>query len=539
MKRHSLLLSSIVIITGGLLAFVVQSDTKNPLPEVDSQNRVTITNEKIFNAEASIPSQCYTQTEQKHNPCYTCHQIHNEELGDRLNQLNDGALQGDYGFSDVGMSNHWTNLFVDRTDWLEQVSDDSILEYINSENYSQLASRLKAEGFEGFIPDLKNYHLGAQAFDEVGLAKDGSKWVAFNYKPFPGTFWPTNGSTDDVIIRLDKPFRQLNGEFNRDIYYLNLTLAELNIKDIEQAELWPIDENIISEDIDQNGVLTTTSVVKKRDHYFGDARTTKTQFQQFPTGTEFMHSVRYVGITDEDEITIPERMKELRYMRKVNALPRHMIISRYANERKEKFLGLLPKFIRRGDQGLDNGLGWFVQGFIEDYDGELRPQSYEETMFCMGCHAAIGTTIDSTFSYARKVTGKAGWKYINLKDMKDAPSIAEDGGEIYNYLQRAGGGSEFRENPEMRKKWFNQDGSIKETVKSKDVYTLLAPSRERTMKLNKAYSHIVRHQSFKDGRDATWQPVKNVFKSIDDSVAPLKSEHRYYDWDIRLDWNKP
>ncbi|WP_396587436.1 hypothetical protein [Bermanella sp. R86510] len=514
------------------------ANDRNTLPKVAQSQRTVITDQYIYNDEASIPSQCYTKTEGQHNPCYTCHQIHNPKLGDRLNQLNDGSLQGDYEFSDVGVTNHWSNLFKDRTDWLEQVSDESILKYINQENYQSLATDLKQQGFEGYIPDLKNYHQGAQAFDEQGLAKDGSKWVAFNYKPFPGTFWPTNGSTDDVVIRLDSAFRQLNGSFNRDIYYLNLTLAELNVKDLESTNIWPIDETLINEDIDGNGLLETTTKVKKRTHYFGDANNIKLQFQQFPTGTEFMHSVRYVGITDKDEIVIPPRMKELRYMRKVNALPRHVIISRYGNERKEKLLGLLPKFIKRGDQGLDNGLGWFVQGFIEDYDGELRQQSYEETMFCMGCHAAIGTTIDSTFSYARKVTGAAGWKYINLNGMKDAPSIAESGGEIYNYLKRAGGGSEFRENPEMQEKWFNPDGTVKASVKDQDIYTLLAPSRERTLKLNKAYTHIVRHQSFKDGRDATWLPANNVFESIDETVPPLKAEYRYFDWDIRLNWQE-
>ena len=33
----------------------------------------------------------------------------------------------------------------------------------------------------------------------------GSDWRTVRYQPFPGAFWPTNGSTGDVFIRLPKP----------------------------------------------------------------------------------------------------------------------------------------------------------------------------------------------------------------------------------------------------------------------------------------------------------------------------------------------
>lgn len=515
------------------------SETKTPLlPEVASTARATITNDRILNDEASVPPQCYTDTKNQHNPCYTCHQMYDRRTDQRLNKLDDGALQGGYMFSEIGVFNHWQNLFKDRQNWLNNVSDESILTYINQDNYSNLAGSLQQAGWKGFVPDLKDYQLGAAAFDNKGLALDGSYWVAFNYKPFPGTFWPTNGSTDDVLVRLGKKFRELNGVFNSDIYFINLTLAELNIKDIEKASIWPIDETKIGFDIDQNGILSVTETVAKSTHYIGDASDTALEFQQFPAETELMHSVRYVGIAEDDSIYIPARMKELRYMKKINVLSRSTITSRYDNERKEKLLGLLPNFISRGDSGFDNGQGWFIQGFIEDYDGNLRPQSHEENMFCMGCHAAIGTTIDSTFSYARKLTGAAGWGYINLRGMPDAPSISEAGGEILNYLKRAGGGSEFRENPEMLSKWYNSDGTVNEAkIRSADVYTLTAPSRKRALQLNKAYTEIVRHQSYIHGRDATWVPARNVITEVDESIPPLDSAFRYYGWDLRLNWN--
>lgn len=508
------------------------------LPEVTSDRRVPQNNSKLLNAEAPIPPQCYTKTEGRHNPCYTCHQLYDRKNGeDRLNQLDDGSLQGGYMFSDIGVTNHWSNLFVDRSEWLTRISDDNILHYINTENYSSLAPRLINAGWKGFIPDLNNYARAAEAFDEQGLANDGSFWVAFNYKPFPGTFWPTNGSTDDVVIRLPNAFREVSGEFSVDAYFVNLTLIELNIKNLAESRLWPVDENLLGADIDGNGVLEVTDRVVKSSQYIGDASGIALEYQQFPIGTEFMHSVRYVGVTGQNEIVVSPRMKELRYMNKVNTLPRATIGGRYAKERKEKLLGELPVFINRYDAGFDNGLGWFVQGFIEDYEGELRAQSFEEGMFCMGCHAAIGTTIDSTFSFARKITGVEGWGYINLKSMVDAPSLAEPGGEILNYLRRSGGGSEFRGNPEMLARWYRIDGSVDtEKVTAADVYELITPSRRRALDLNKAYTHIVRHQSYIYGRDASWVPAQNIFRDIDEEIPPLESQHRFYNWDIRLDW---
>lgn len=507
------------------------------LPEVPAAQRKVVTNERIYNDEASIPPQCYTKTEGRHNPCYTCHQLYDRRAQDRLNQLDDGSLQGDYTFSDVGVTNHWRNLFVDRRAWLRSVSDANIRAYVDSDNYSSLAARLRARGFKGFVPDMSDYERGAPAFDEHGLARDGSSWVAYNYKPFLGTFWPTNGSTDDAAIRLPKPFRELDGRFNREIYFINLTMVELAIKNRETAPIWTVDERALDLDVDGDGALASATYVRRRSHYVGDARPVAVAFEQFPQGTELMHSVRYLGLNDRDEVVIATRMKELRYMRKVNVLPGHVIESRYANERKEKRLGELPNFVQRGDEGLDNGLGWFIQGFIEDYEGELRPQSYEESMFCMGCHSAIGTTIDSTFSMARKMSGAKGWGYIDLRGMSDAPSVSESGGEILNYLKRAGGGSEFRENPEMIERWFRDDGSVDEAkVQKADVYTLVTPSARRALDLNKAYTHIVRHQSFVDGRDATWLPASNVYSEIDDALAPLEPQYRYYHWDLRLDW---
>jgi len=547
MKRYVLIFSLVcslivfVIYMGWGDIFNAEEVNESLLPHVAPDLIVIPTANGSLNEEAPIPPQCYTKTQGKHNPCYTCHQTYQqaENNNDRTNLRNDGANQGIYNFSDEGEINSWKNLFVNRHKWIEQITNEQISEYVDQDNYSQLSNSLKQKGWSGFIPDLKNYHLAGDAFKKNGIAKDGSAWVAFNYKPFPGTFWPTNGSTDDVLIRLSAEFRQLNGEYNESIYLTNLSLVELSIKALSKIDIFSVDEQVINSDLNKDGQLTSkVELLLAREFFVGDAKHIKIPKQQYPVNTEIMHSVRYVGVDKQGKTYIPKRMKELRYMTKTKLLTKSDIDTVYRRERKEKLDEQLPSYIRVKDRGFNNKFGWLIQGYIEDYNGELRPQSYEETLFCMGCHSAIGTTIDQTFAFPRKVTGKAGWGYINLKGMKDAPSKGQKEGEILQYLQVNGGGNEFRENSEMFNRWYKSDGTVnKEKVKGADVFQLITPSKQRAYDLNKTYTQIVRTQSYIHGRDANIAPATNVHKVIDESVAPLKVEYRLDAWDIRLDWS--
>lgn len=533
-------LSPVVALLGSVLLLGCESSQQaGLLPAVEQSSHAHAQQTREPNPEAPVPAMCYTKTEGKHNPCYVCHQLYPREPGnERMNRLDDGGIQGSYLFSDEGTTNHWRNLFVDRRDWLREVSDDAILAYINQDNYSDLTGRLQQSGWQGYLPDLKNFHSAADAFDAQGFARDGSAWVAFNYKPLPSTFWPTNGSTDDVAIRLPPAFRQQSGVDSLAIYQLNLALLELNIKQLPEIAIPAMDETALQQDLNGDGVLQhQVNRLKARRHYLGDAAAVALVSQQFPNGTEFLHSVRYVGVDTDGNVSVPPRMKELRYMRKIRELTESDLDNRYRRERKEKVLGELPYYVDHGDKGRENGMGWLLTGFIEDYDGRLRPQTEEEMFFCMGCHAAIGTTIDQTFAFARKVTGPSGWGYISLRGMIDAPSRGQTEGEILQYLQRAGGGNEFRENPEMLQRWFKPDGTVdQDKVRTADVYALITPSRERALALNKAYTHIVRHQNFVEGRDATWLPAENVYRQVDESTPPLTAEHRFFGWDLRVDW---
>ncbi len=510
------------------------------LPEVPARERIVQAAFGLGNEEAPVPPQCYTKTEGVNNPCFTCHQVYNDRHQVyRMNKLDDGAIQGEYMFSDIGVNNHWKNLFVDKSAWVNSISDHTIQRYVGEDNYSALKASLAGQNWAGFVPDLEGFERAGTAFSSDGFARDGSGWVAFNYKPLPSTFWPTNGSTDDVVLRLPDAFQRLNGEWNKVVYQVNLALVEMNLKQLSAIDIVPVSEVALGMDLDRDGVLSeSVSHIRLQPNYVGDAQGVDVVRQQFPEGTEIMHSVRYVGVDADKNIVVPRRMKELRYMRKIRTLTEDELLSRYDRERKEKMQEELPSFVDHGDEGMSNGLGWLIQGFIEDYDGQLRPQTFEEQMFCMGCHSAIGTTVDSTFSFVRKITAVAGWGYINLKGMRDAPSATQTEGEILQYLKRVGGGNEFRENQEMRDQWFYPDGSVKSSlVKSSDVYALITPSPERALELNKAYTYIVRHQSYVYGRDANTLPAENVYREIDESVPPLEMNHRLFGWDLQLNWH--
>ncbi|MGO3300200.1 MAG: hypothetical protein ACTJFM_12890 [Pseudoalteromonas sp.] len=495
---------------------------------------------EVYNPESVIPPQCYTKTEGTNNPCYACHQTdHNNK--NRPNQMNDGSLQGDYQFSDLGLKNHWKNLFIDRTELIGKISDEQIMSWVNQDNYSRFINKLKANpDWQGEVAEVKNLAYPERAFDEQGFASDGSHWVAFNYKPFPSTFWPTNGSTGDVMIRLGKPFRELNGEYNQDVYMANLSLVEMAVKDLSTITTPDLSERLIGKDLNNDGKLTELiAAISKQSHYVGDASQTELSYQLYPEDTEFLHTVRYIGVDENGQIYNAPRMKEVRYMKKHSFKSKQLLASSYYKEAKEKHFENLPQTRYLGEQGINNMFGWTINGYIENEEGELRPQHEQELAFCNGCHKTVGSTYDQSFSFPRKVEGRDGWGYINLKAMTDVPNKGEQQGEFLTYFQRVGGGDEFRQNQEMLMRWFNQDGSVNKAKvqQAKNLYELITPSKQRALKLNKAYFTIVKEQSYLFGRDATINKATNVLETVDESQAPLESDNRYV-WDMQLDWHK-
>lgn len=546
MKRNIILLTLFPFLVGcgnnsTSDSFSVQSYIQN----LEVENNISYTN--IINTRGSyITSMCYTKTMDEttntvFNPCYSCH-----TKGKIPNYYNDTNLQMEYNFPAEVMKNPFINLFKDRSTKVASMADSAILAYVRESNYLNHegeilpAHELPIE-WKGYRPDC--YFQ----FDEDGFDKDPkgkyTGWRAFRYYPFLGTFWPTNGSTDDVLIRLDPIFTQdENNTFDKEIYMLNLTIVESLIKEKELLLPFAIDEKVYGIDLNSNGVLDTTlSVSPMIESYVGLAklylREEKIHLARglFPENTEFLHSVRYIDWDDEKEqISISARMKELRYAKKYT-WKRYGEIERAAQSEFLESLALdsseatMALFKGNYEEGLRNEIGWVYQGFVENKSGKLRPQTHEETISCMGCHSHLGATTDSTFAFARKFEGvnkdnnDYGWNHWSQKGLNGLTEPMVEYKNIGNqyeysfYLQNNHSANEFRNNDEVQTLFFDDNGSIKQDMINllhEDITVLLFPSKERALDLNKGYKTIVEEQSYIFGRDTHIEPMKNVYTEI-------------------------
>ncbi|MDC0749690.1 hypothetical protein [Polyangium mundeleinium] len=498
---------------------------------------------RVNNPEASVPPLCYTKTGGTSNPCWVCH-----TSAHGTNVRADAHLQEEYAFSDVARENHYENLFVDRSAEIAQMSDEEILRYVREDNYTPLRRALaSARGYEGYVPDLDL----DRGFDDEGFARDGSGFRAVRFKPFPGTFWPTNGSTDDVFIRLPEAFRtDEHGKPSRAIYALNLSLLEAAITTDPDAKaeridrvIESVDERLLGEDLDGDGALSAgvTRVRRLPRTYAGAASSEPLERGIYPRGVEFLHSVRYLDPGAPGYVA--RRMKEVRYSRKVLKLDRWALLRAYEREQDEKDEGLLPVYTGSATSGLRNAFGWQLQGFIEDAEGRLRLSTDEEHRFCMGCHSGLGVTVDQTFALARKVPGREGWRVQDLRGMHDVPELGHADPEVLTYLRRVGGGDELRANDEMLARFFPGGVLAESELRraapggDRDLAFLLLPSRERALVLDKAYRVIVRGQRFDLGRDALLRPAVNVHRAIENGSTDLgKADRVYTDGRLRLDW---
>ena len=454
--------------------------------------------ERFRNPEPTIVAQCYTKTSGVANPCWACHTSHNG-----LNHKADWVLQQAYAFSPAGNRNHWDNLFIDRRKAAAKITNAEISTWIAQDNYTPL--RRAPKPAQGYAPDLDL----AQGFDAQGFARDGSGWRALRYQPFPGVFWPTNGATDDVFIRLPKAFGQdAQGQPARAVLIDNYATLEaaLNVPD--------------------------THAVSLPAHYAGAAEKHAVHRWRYPLGTEFLHGVRYVDVAADDLRSL--RLKELRYSKKVQALDATQTALTYQREREEKALGWVPAFHGDAASGLMNAFGWVYQGWIEDAQGQLRAQTREETTWCMGCHGGIGITVDSSFAFPRKLPGAAGFAMQSLKGQHDRPQAGHVQGEVLTWFTRTQGGDEFRSNAELLARFFPNGKLDRAAVRraapggDQDLHWLLAPSRERASALNKSYLALVRAQGFEAGRDVLLSTPRNVHREIKNGDTGLGAEGRIY-----------
>ncbi len=523
----------------------------------------TTTSKTILNNEAAyIPSQCYTKKEDEEgkvfNPCASCHTTPIEP-----NYTDDIDLQTSYDFAEYALTNRWKNLFEDKSAKTSQISNETILSYIRTNNYLDvngsivLAKTLqnlptewdfdKDSKWGGYTPDCY-FNFDNEGFDRT---YDGSYtgWRAFSYYPFLGTFWPTNGSTDDVLVRLSEEFRT-NAQGTQDMaaYKINLAIVESLIKR-KNIAIDAIDENVYGVDLNQNGTLDIANEivynwtppkydgVKFYDFSMSYVGLAKVELEKntlhiapglYPEKTEFLHSVRYVDFDEQNNTKLSNRLKELRYSKKNYWASYPQLSNAAMAETKEKsdFPDRLREIEGNSEYGLIGGLGWTYQGFIEDKEGRLRPQTYEESLNCIGCHTGISATHDGTFAFERKFDANSfqkGWSHWSQKSLKGAKEriLADGSYEFSTYLDANGAADEFRENKEAIEKFFDEEKILKsDAIKQlhDDISYLLYPSAQRALALNKAYKVIVEEQSFIYGRDTMLQPSENVYEEIDEEV---------------------
>lgn len=492
----------------------------------------------VGNPDAVVPPQCYTRTDGVANPCWTCHTARNGR-----NLSDDVRLQERYAFKHGGMRNRWDNLFQDRRTAIAGIDDAQMLTYLRQDNYSALRDSLRARrDYPGWRPDLDF----SRGFDAEGFARDGSGWRAFRYKPFPGTFWPTNGSTDDIAIRLPRFFySDAQGRPSREIYKINLAILEaaLAVPDtVPDAQLRrriePVDETLAGMDLDGDGRIagTVTLIRGLPLHYAGGAAGVGVTRHLYPINTEFLHTVRYLDPDAPDLAS--RRMKEVRYAIKTRFLAGDDLAEEYREEAAEDRSDRPPVFAGTPVTGVTSPFGWRLQGFIEDAQGRLRLQTQEEHQFCMGCHTGLGITVDQSFGFPRKRPGVDGWGAQSLAGMPDAPQAGQREPETLVYFRRARGGDEFRANDEVLGRYFPAGALDEAKVRAaQDLRELITPSRERALLLDKASLALVRQQDFAHGRDALPQPAVNVHRSIQNGDTGLKKNHAVYDdGRLWLDW---
>jgi hypothetical protein len=512
-----------------------------------------LTDRRLLNDTPHIPSQCYTKTEavdgNAHTPCYACH-----TESERPNYLNDDDLQLEYALPLPAEENPWTNLFKDRSAEIAEITDQEMIEYISTSNYLDKEGRIIPRDvlaqvpedwdydengvWEGFVPDAY-FNFDENGFDRT---PDGwyTGWRAFAYYPFLGTFWPTNGSTDDVLIRLPEAFwMSPEGVPNLSVYKTNLAIVESLMREQDVA-IEPVDEAAVGGvDLDKDGHIGEASLVKydwaplegRLMWFVGQAldeqRAGRIHLaaRLYPEGTEFLHTVRYIAVGPDGENRLSPRMKEVRYAKKRYWMSYADLENRMAAELKEKdaFPDRIRPFRGNLEAGISNGQGWVYAAMIEDANGDLRPQSFEELAFCVGCHSGIGATTDSSFAFPRRLGPKQfqrGWYHWSQKGLRglDEPLRSDGRPEYAFYLETNQAGDEFRENTEVIDRFFTDDGGLDNEMLARlrgDIAVLLEASPARAMMLNKAYRIIVEKQSYTLGRDATVKPTANVHALVE------------------------
>jgi hypothetical protein len=391
-----------------------------------------------YNEEPAIPAQCWIETGYgTQNACQYCHTDYLAAIG-HGNAFPTSDDQILYSFPTPSLNRIlWRNVIfpeeIDGRLTAEGIPIPALddVAYVRGDNWSVLYDEVRTPGGDRWLiddraddpyalfPALDPRHLfpyndedptggGTHGFvDPEGFVRNENSeytgWRTVNFLPY-GIFTPLTGSVSGIYIRLPSPFRTAGGTFDAGVYKRNLHLLEKNIKDREYDE----------------------------GYYYGDASDIPVKKGFYPVSTEFAHPLHYVDLYADGEYgervdgvdgnlvktyefpgTRSKRVKEIRYMYKWKDVGLEDIGEDgeggedHHNDNFERYIG------REGQGWVENGAGWILAGFIEDRTGDLRPQTTEEMVQCIGCHGNVGNTVDAVWSFQRKLPGDAGWREMD------------------------------------------------------------------------------------------------------------------------------
>jgi hypothetical protein len=384
-----------------------------------------------YNEDPAIPPQCWIETGYgMQNACQYCHTdyLASVEHGNAFPIADDQIL---YSFPSENLNRIlWQNIiYPERIEHRLREEGMSIpsledVEYVRVDNWGPAFRLSRGNGNTNWMntdnpddefalfPALDPNHLFPQTTDEpTGNGTHGyidregfirneqgeyTGWRAVNFFPY-GIFTPLTGSVSGIYIRLPESFMTMNGEIDIYVYKQNLDLLERQIKNRSFDETY----------------------------YYGDASTVPVQKGFYPVSTEFAHPLHYVDLDADGSVygeteksyefpgTRSKRVKEIRYMYKWKEVTLADIADdedeedHHDGDEFEVFIG------REGQGWVDNGAGWILSAFIEDRSGTLRPQTTEELVQCIGCHANVGNTVDAVWSFQRKLPGSQGWREMD------------------------------------------------------------------------------------------------------------------------------
>lgn len=325
------------------------------------------------------------------------------------------------------------------------------------------------------------------------------------------------------------------GDFSLKIYKENLSLLERAIQDR----------------------------LEKNDKYYkGQAKDIEVERGLFPLKTQFAHPLHYVDVEADETYShnnkFPglraNRVKEIRYMYKYQMYYPQEVLNKEEDG---------PIYYNKNEAWMDNGAGWYLSAFIEDEKGKLRGQTPEELMQCMGCHSSTygfepeqftsgtGNTIDTIWSFPRKLANEDGWKEMNYlaykfnptsKDnevsgdanIKDPINKASKIGEFRYFLNHVVGASLFGDMPKDMEKYL-QKTITKENGYSEDFPRLEFKSAKKVKELQALRLKLMREFTSKKDylkEDGTIQselfyPSKNQALKTIKGYRKIVSTQRY------------